>query len=88
LRPDAWKLLAIKAEVAVRKEGNSANSANPEGLENKFFTEFWFYSVFFSRQEIMNFFFGQNTVVFYKPCVFYVPGPFILLLANSSHPHK
>ena len=36
LRPDAWKSLATKAEVAVRKEGNSANSANPEGLENKF----------------------------------------------------
>lgn len=36
LHPDAWKSLAIKAEVAVRKEGNNANSANPEGLENKF----------------------------------------------------
>ena len=46
LRPDAWKL-ATKAEVAVRKEGNSANSANPEGLENKFFTEFCFYIVRF-----------------------------------------
>jgi hypothetical protein len=42
LHLDAWKSLAIKAEVAVRKEGNSANSANPEGLENKFFTEFSF----------------------------------------------
>lgn len=36
LRPDAWNSPAIKAEVAVRKEGNSANNANPEGLENKF----------------------------------------------------
>lgn len=42
LRLDAWKSLAIKAEVAVRKEGNSANSANPEGLENKFIREFSF----------------------------------------------
>ena len=44
LRPDAWNSPAIKAEVAVRKEGNSANNANPEGLENKFFTEFCFAS--------------------------------------------
>jgi len=42
LRLDAWKSLAIKAEVAVRKEGNSANSANPEGLENKFLQSFVF----------------------------------------------
>ena len=85
LHPDAWKSLAIKAEVAVRKEGNNANSANPEGLENKFLQSF----VFKARNYYLNFVILYITSVliqYFNPLFNTEPSCSILCSNNNTLP--